>query len=271
MRIFASLLVVLFLTKKLWSSETCSIEIDGLIYHHGECRNSEDLGSDRYWTIEIGQVTADNALGSWALLFEREDGSFEGHWNGSYGTTRSHNRLGVLKKTGDCWVGERARLCLSVQNGNLPIYRVVRDEQSPTSHVVQAIVNGKRYVIDHYSWDMLVPYRIGGTTDFDGEGYPEAFVYVYNNGNSDPGWFTLISYRGNGFFSVVNDEPISSGWLGLEMVFVSNEVLFRVHDQYLGFGGYQDHETKTDYALQDGELVKLVECLNVSVMPCPNA
>jgi hypothetical protein len=44
---------------------------------------------------------------------------------------------------------------------------------------------------------------------------------------------------------------------------VGDEVLIRVHDQYLGFGGYQDHETKTDYALRDGKLIELVERLNV--------
>lgn len=263
MRTLATLLLLVLSSSRLGASETCSIEVDGLLYHHGECRYSEELGSDRYWTVELGQQTEDESLGYWVLLLEQEDGTFDAHWNGSYGAPRAHNRLGTMKKNDECWVGEQARICLGVQTGNVPKYQVLRGEQSPIDNVVEANVNGTRYRIDHHSWEFIGPYRIGETADLDGDGYHETLVYVFSGGNGDPGGFTVISYRGNGFFSVVNEEPVSSGWLGLELVPVGDEVLIRVHDQYLGFGGYQDHETKTDYALRDGKLVELVERLNV--------
>lgn len=263
MRTIVSLLFLLLSAAGLWASETCSIKVDGLLYHHGECRYSEELGSDRYWRVEVGQKTDDDSLGYWALLLEQEDGTFDGHWNGSYGADRAHNHLGSLQKQDDCWVGERAKICRGVQAGDVPVYRVVRSERSPIDNVVEANVDGIRYVIDHHSWDMVGPYQMGETVDLDGDGHLETLVYVYNGGNSYAGWFTLISYRGDGFFHVVNEEPIGTGWLGLELVPVGDEVLIRVHDQYLGFGGYQDHETKTDYALRDGKLIELVERLNV--------
>ena len=104
-----------------FATETCSIKVNGLLYHYGECRYSKTLSSDRSWSIEIGSEKAeDESLVYWVLLLEDSDGKYQGHWNGSYGGTRAHNYLYEMKKEDDCWVGENSRICLGVPVGDVP-------------------------------------------------------------------------------------------------------------------------------------------------------
>ena len=245
------------------AAETCSIEVDGLLYHHGECRYSKTLSSDRSWLIEIGsEETKDGNLGYWALIYEQEDSSYEGHWNGAYGVARAHNRLGEMTFEDDCWAGKNSRICLGVPFGDVPTYRILEGDQTPLDNTVEANVNGTRYVIDHDSWEHVGPYKIGATKDLDGDGQPETIVQLFNGGNCCPGELSVISYRGDGFFEVVNDQPIPDGWDGFDLVEFKGETLIRVHDTALGVGNYEDWQSQTDYALRDGQLVKLVERFN---------
>lgn len=247
----------------LWASDTCSIEVDEVLYHYGECQFSEEQSSYRNLVIDVRQKTEDGASGYWARLVEQENGSFKGLWSGASGAASVHSELGRLERNGNCWVGEQARICLGVQTGDVPNYRIVRQQGSPLGRTVEARVNGTRYMIDHHSWDLILPSDIGETSDLDGDGYPETIVHLSRGGNGDPGAFTLISYHGDGFFSVVNDEPISSGWGGVEVINYRREKIIRVNQIFMGVDGYEDQETKVDYALRDGKLVRLAEHLNV--------
>ncbi len=244
------------------ASETCSIEIDGLLYHHGECRYSKSRSADSLWSVEIGQKTADSSLGYWALMLEEPDGTYQGLWNGSYGGSHAHNRLGEMRQEGDCWLGESSRICLGVPIGDVPTYSIVHGEQPPLDNTVEADVNGTRYVIDHESWEQVGPHKIGPTEDLDGDGQPETIVELFNGGNCCAGELTVISYRGDGFFEVVNDQPIPNGWGGYDLVEVKGETLIRVHDKAMGAGNFEDWQSQTDYALRDGQLVELVERFN---------
>lgn len=241
------------------ANETCSIEVDGLLYHHGECSYSKSLDSERLWSIEVGQKTEDGSLGFWALLLEDSNGTYQGHWNGAYGASHAHNRLGDMRLEDDCWVGETSRICLGVTVGDVPTYRIVRGEQPPLDNTVEADVNGTRYVIDHDSWEQVGPHTIGLTKDLDGDGQPETIVELFNGGNCCAGELTVISYRGNGFFEVVNDQPIPNGWGGYDLIEVKGETLIRIHEKAIGADNYEDWKTQTDYALRNGHLVKLVE------------
>lgn len=246
-----------------FANETCSIEVGGLLYHYGECRYSKTLSSDRSWLIEIGsEETKDGNLGYWALIYEQEDSSYEGHWNGAYGVTRAHNRLGEMTFEDDCWAGKNSRICLGVPFGDVPTYRILEGDQTPLDNTVEANVNGTRYVIDHDSWEDVGPYEIGPTEDLDGDGQPETIVQLFNGGNCCPGKLSVISYRGDGFFEVVNDQPIPDGWSGFDLVEFKDETLIRVNDKALGVGNYEDWQSQTDYALRDGQLVKLHERFN---------
>ena len=141
-----------------FASETCSIEVDGLLYHHGDCRYSKTLSFDQSWSIEIGsKESEDGNLGYWVVLLEDSDGTYQGHWNGAYGVTRAHNYLYEMKQEGGCWVGKNSRICLGVHVGNVPTYSIVLGEQSPLDSTVEANINGTRYVIDHDSWEQVGP------------------------------------------------------------------------------------------------------------------
>jgi hypothetical protein len=263
MKMFIASIPLVALPALSFATETCSIEVGGLLYHYGECRYSKTLSFDRSWTIEIGsEETQDGNLGYWVLLLEDSDGTYQGHWNGAYGVTRAHNYLYEMKQEGDCWVGETSRICLGVPVGDVPTYRIIQGEQPPLDNTVEANVNGTRYVIDHDSWKQVGPYKIGATKDLDGDGQPETIVELFNGGNCCPGELSVISYWGDGFFEVVNDQPIPNGWDGYDLVEVNGETLIRVHDKALGADNYEDWQSQTVYALQDGQLVKLHERFN---------
>lgn len=244
------------------AGETCSIEVDGLLYHHGECRYSKTLTTGRLWSVEIGQKTDDESLGYWALMLEDADGTYQGHWNGAYGASHAHNYLGEVRLEDDCWVGESSRICLGVHVGDVPTYSIVSGEQPPLDNTVEANVDGTRYVIDHDSWERVGPHKIGRTDDLDGDGQPETIVELFNGGNCCAGELTVISYRGEGFFEVVNDQPIPNGWEGYDLVEVNGETMIRVHDKAMGAGNVEDWQSQTHYALRDGRLVKVHERFN---------
>lgn len=246
-----------------FAAETCSIEVVGLLYHYGECRYSKTLSSDRSWSIEIGsEETKDGNLGYWALMYEQKDGSYEGHWNGAYGVTRAHNRLGEMIEKDDCWVGENSQICLGVPFGDVPTYQIIQGDEPPRDNTVEANVNGTHYVIDHDSWEDVGPYKIGPTEDLDGDGHSETIVELFNGGNCCAGELSVISYRGDGFFEVVNDQPLPNGWGGYDLVQSKGETLIRVHDTATGVGNIEEWESQTDYVLRDGQLVKQVERFN---------
>lgn len=261
-KLLASTLFALLPASAL-ADKTCSIEVDGLLYHHGQCRYSKTLSSDRSWSIEIGsEETEGGNLGYWVLLLEDSDGTYQGHWNGAYGASHAHNYLYEMKQEDDCWVGETSRICLGIPVGDVPTYRIIQGKQPPLDNTVEANVNGTRYVIDHDSWEQVGPYKIGPTRDLDGDGQPETIVELFNGGNCCPGELSIISYRGGGFFEVVNDQPIPDGWDGFDLVEFKDETLIRVNDKALGADNYEDWQSETDYALRDGHLVKLHERFN---------
>ena len=63
MKTLLASMLLLVVPGLLFASETCSIEVDGLLYHYGECRYSKTLSSDRLWSIEIGEKIEGENLG----------------------------------------------------------------------------------------------------------------------------------------------------------------------------------------------------------------
>lgn len=241
---------------------TCSIEINSLLYHYGECTFSKTLSTNRTWSIQIGQKTEGDTLGYWVLLLENPDGIYEGHWNGAYGVSRAHNYLHEVEKIDNCWVGETSRICLDVPFGDVPNYTINREGQTPANNTLEANINGARYVIQSESWAGLFPQKIGPTEDLDGDGQPETIIELSHGGNGSSGQLAVVSYREDGFFHIVNEQPVPNGWGGYRLVEHGEETVIRVYDSAQGVGNVEEWESQTDYALRDGELVKLIEMFN---------
>ena len=102
--------------------EICSIRVDGLLYHYGECFFNEEIGSDHFRIVRVGERVDGDTLGYWVWLGEQEGGSYEGFWNQYYGATHAHTELGKLEKKDDCWISENAQICLGVSVRNVPSY-----------------------------------------------------------------------------------------------------------------------------------------------------
>ena len=83
----------------------CLIKIDGVVYDSNPCLMNLESGG----IVQFGKDV--NASGYWAYLIKRDDGSYDGYWNGEVGAMHAHYSLGRMTKTGDCWVNDRAVLC----------------------------------------------------------------------------------------------------------------------------------------------------------------
>ncbi len=84
----------------------CLLEVDGKTYVDGPCSfwREDVLGSFAISTFyrEVGYYTAVVLVGT--------DKAF-GHWNKEPGSALLKGKLGYLRRDGDCWVNENARLC----------------------------------------------------------------------------------------------------------------------------------------------------------------
>ena len=88
-------------------TERCLLQIDGKAYIKGSCatlRQSDGslmVGSDgnRISSPYFAQVTLN------------EDGTADGFWNGTPKGTHAQSPLGILKRSGTCWVNARATVC----------------------------------------------------------------------------------------------------------------------------------------------------------------
>lgn len=258
--LFAIVFALLHLPAK--AEESCSIQVNDLLYHYGECRNETSLKPDRTKTVEIGQGIDGKDRGYWALIQEKLDGSYVGHWNGVYGSNEAKYSLGQMIKEEKCWVGESSRICLGVSDEDVATYEIHNGEDYPSSNSVVAYVKGSRYIISNENWGDLYPYKVGPTEDLDGDGTPETIIALTTGGNCCPDYLSIISYRGDGFFEFVNEKPIPSGWGGYDLVSLADEKLIRVHNSATGVGNVEDWQSQEDYALRDGRLVRLVERFN---------
>lgn len=236
------------------ASETCSIELNGLLFHHGYCSLSKESDGVLLLTPE----TADPASNYDIVIKDLPDGSFEVHWQGTYGANVEFDQFAGTTKLGDCYRSEQVSICLNVSTTDTPLYEVVDSTPPEYGTALIATVNGTKYRINHPSWqDMRI--ELGVTKDLDGDGFPETIIETFSGGNCCPGGLTVVSYRGDGFFHVVNEERIWRGWDGYKVIQRDVDSIIRVFDKSLGVANNENQRTQTDYALRDGKLVKLVE------------
>lgn len=85
----------------------CLIEVDGRAYLFGQCN-----AMDRYDSgLSVGMVDTGKPSPYFASVSTNDDGSGEGQWNGEPGASHAQTPLGRMKRSGGCWLNERAKVC----------------------------------------------------------------------------------------------------------------------------------------------------------------
>ena len=255
--VLTSLVVIPFLlatsVKANAPEETCLIKVDGVIYDTAPCNlNDEDGG-----IIRFGHLNLAEPAGYWVYLSKREDGRYDGFWNDDFGANHAHTPLGVLtledRAAGECFSNRSTLLCRNIPV-DTPVYDVKFRSLEDGGNTVTAYLHGIEFEVPHPNWDVLRPYAIEQSADLDGDGRSEAVVRLTHGGNCCPSDISIISYRGAGFFTYLDDTPITGGWGGVELVEEAGRPILRVHDSHAGFQNLETARGQRDYAMINGRI-----------------
>ncbi|MFY9240816.1 MAG: hypothetical protein WAO78_18455, partial [Roseovarius sp.] len=230
---------------------SCLIRIDGAIYDAAPCNlNSEDDD-----IIRFGHLTLEAQEGYWVYLIKREDGRYDGFWNEDFGANHAHTSLGVLSREdragSDCFSNPSTLLCRNILF-DTPVYDVEFRSLEEGGHAVLAYLDGIEYEVQHPNWDVMQPYSVEQSADLDGDGRHETLIQVSHGGNCCPADISILSYRGDRFFTYLDEAPISGGWGGVEIVTEAGRPLIRIHDAPAGHGNLAAQRGQRDYAIVNG-------------------
>lgn len=53
----------------------------------------------------------------------------------------------------------------------------------------------------------------------------------------------MVSYQEDGFFHIVNEQPVPNGWGGYQLVEHGEETVIRVYDSAQGVGNVEEWES----------------------------
>lgn len=234
-----------------YPDKSCLIRIDGVIYDAAPC----DLNSEDEDIIRFGHLNLEAHAGYWVYLIEREDGRYDGFWNEDFGANHAHTPLGILTREersgSDCFSNDGSLLCRNIPQ-DTPVYDVEFRSPEEGGHAVLAFLDGIEYEVRHPNWDVLQPYSVDQSADLDGDGRLETLIRVSHGGNCCPADISILSYRGEGFFTYLDENPISGGWGGVEIVTEAGRPIIRVHDAPAGHGNLAHQRSERDYALING-------------------
>lgn len=266
LRPMAVVLVMLVMTASMMASPveaeeqgpSCLIRIDGAIYDAAPCNlNSEDDD-----IIRFGHLTLEDHQGYWVYLIRREDGRYDGFWNEDFGANHAHTSLGILSREdregSDCFSNQSALLCRNIPF-DTPVYDVEFRSLEDGGHAILAYLNGIEYEVPNPNWDVLQPYSVEQSADLDGDGRLETLIRVSHGGNCCPAEISILSYRGDGFFTYIDESPISGGWGGVEIVTEAGRPIIRVHDAPAGAGNLAWQRGQRDFAIVNGRPELIVE------------
>lgn len=229
----------------------CLIRIDGVIYDAAPC----DLNSDDEGIIRFGHLNLDEQAGYWVNLIEQDDGTYEGFWNENFGAALAHTPLGILtnqdRSGSDCFNNQGSLLCWNIP-ADTPIYDVEFRSLEEGGHAVLAYLDGIEYEVPHPNWEALQPYFIEQFADLDDDGHMETLIGVSHGGNCCPNDISILSYRGDGFFTYLDEAPISGGWGGVAIVTEAGRPIIRVYDAPAGYGNTVHQRGERDYAIING-------------------
>ncbi|EAQ06277.1 hypothetical protein [Yoonia vestfoldensis] len=241
----------------------CFLKIDGVIYDTGSCAmNDEDEG-----VIRFGQLDESPQSGYWVHIQKNDDGSFDASWNAEYGARHAHVSIGEVtyskQGTADCWSNTHAMLCRNVLEHE-PLYDIGYYPEREPSRVLLAYVDGVEHEIVHPAWDVLYPLQLAERLQLDGHEGMEQIVLLTHGGNCCPPSLSVVSYRGDGFFSFLDPEPIDGGWDGYDILLEGGRTVIRVKHSPYGYGNDQTQRSQDDYVVVDGALRLVTERIETS-------
>lgn len=236
----------------------CLLKIDGKIFEARPC----DMDHDDGGVIMFGHLDEKNYAGYWVYLIDNKDGSFSGYWNDEYGAARAHSTLGVLKRedlgVGECFSSDKALLCRNIP-ADTPVYYVENRDADQGGNVLLAYLNGVEYQLSHPAWDILTPVEVMDRVDIDGDGRLDTLVSVTTGGNCCADSISIASYRGDGFFTFLDETPLTGGWGGHEVVKEQGHQVIRINDTPTGYGNQDAHRGQRDYAFVNGHMELIAE------------
>ena len=242
----------------------CMLRIDGVIYTADPCNLNERDGN----ALRFGHYDEGSTEGYWVYLVELAQGGYDAFWNEEYGAPDSSTDLGVLRRTdfgsAECFSRDKTVLCRNIQQ-DVPVYYIDYRGANARNNVLMAYVNGVEYELPHPNWEGVYPFLIDASADLDGDGRLETLVRVGGGGNCCPADVSIVSYRGNGFFTYIDKSPIPGGWGGLEIVHEQGQNLIRVFDVPIGVGSTEWRRKQRDYVIKEGVPVEIVERIEVAV------
>ena len=233
------------------SSSRCLIKVDGIIYDTDPCNFYDE---DRN-ILKIGKDIGDG--GYWAYIL-KENGGLVGSvsWSGEAGARHAHNSLGIMKRDGDCWVNERARICRNLPSEE-PYYYIENRGPTPADSKLFAYWGGREYIVNHPSWEGVFPYKVAEKVDLDGDGNNDQIILFSSGGNCCAPYFSVLKAIDGWLIDVTNEELISAGWGGYSIVDNGEKKHILVRDSLVGAGNTDDGEWLERYALEDGS-IKLI-------------
>jgi hypothetical protein len=84
----------------------CHLEVDGRVYLNGPCNVIVQPGGS--FTIGVDEKQRSPYF---AYVAFEHGGPAQGFWNEDAKSNHAHTPLGELKRSGACWVNQRAKVC----------------------------------------------------------------------------------------------------------------------------------------------------------------
>lgn len=237
----------------------CLIKIGGQIFDASPC----DLAVEDETGIMFGRRDETDQIGYWVHLIMNKNETYEAYWNKDFGATKAEANLGTVRREdrdmGECFSGNDILLCRNIPLGEPLYYIEDRPDEDLQDSALLAYIEGVEYRIMHSAWNYRSPVSLMDSADLDGDGKADILVAINSGGNCCADDTSVVSYRGDGFFTFLDETPIVGGFGGTELVFDQGRPIIRVHDAASGAKSTNRQRGERDYGFINGHIELIAE------------